>query len=103
MNCASHAFEIQGATNILVNCSAAEVGADGFHIEGDGNTLLKCMAMLCSGEGLDNGGTGTTVRDCLFKKNRIDVANDGTFVNLLTFGVDNVFFTGGPTTLPQVD
>jgi len=103
MSCATHAFNIQGATNILVNCSAAEVGADGFHIEGNGNTLLKCMAMLCYGEGLDNGGTGTTVTDSLFKKNRIDVANDGTFVNILTFGVDNVFFTGGPTTLPQVD
>ena len=104
MNCATHAFNIQGATNILVNCSAAEVGADGFHIEGDGNTLLKCMAMLCYGEGLDNGGTGTTVRDCLFKKNRIDVANDGSFLpDNVTFIANNMFFIGGPTTLPQVD
>ena len=99
----THGFRVQGATNTLVNCTATDFAADGFHIEADGSTLLKCVAMLCSGEGLDNGAAGVTVVDCLFKKNRIDVANDGTFVNLLTFGVDNVFFTGGPTTLPQVD
>jgi Right handed beta helix region len=99
----THGFVVRGATNTLVNCTATDFAADGFHIEGNGHTLLKCVAMLCSGEGLDNGGTGTTVEDCLFKKNRIDVANDGTFLNAGTFVMDNVFFTGGPTTLPQVD
>ena len=56
-----------------------------------------------TGEGLDNGGAGTLVLDCMFKRNRLDVANDGTFANAGTFVTDNVFATGGPNQLPQVD
>ena len=99
----THGFDITGANNILVKCSAIDSAADGFHIAGSDNTLLICDAMLCTGEGLDNGGTGTTVFDCAFKKNRLDVANDGTFANASTFVTDNTFTTGGPTQLPQVD
>lgn len=103
MTCSGPAFSVNGATNILVNCSASGASVDGFQINNNGCTLLKCVAMLCGGEGLDNGGQGTTVTGSVFKKNRIDVANDGTFVNVLTFSVDNMFGTGGVTTLPQVD
>ena len=104
IGCGTHGFQVSGATNILVNCSATDAAADGFHIEGAGSTLLRCVAMLCSGEGLDNGAAGTTVVDCLFKRNRLDVANDGLFApDNATFIANNVFTTGGPTTLPQVD
>ena len=99
----THCFAVFGANNLLVKCSAIDAAADGFHIENTGNTLLLCDAMLCTGEGLDNGGTGTTVLDCAFQKNRLDVANDGTFVNIGTFAADNTFTTGGPAQLPQVD
>jgi Right handed beta helix region len=99
----AHGFLVYGANNLLVKCSAIDAASDGFHIEGAGNTLLLCDAMLCSGEGLDNGGTGTTVVDCAFQKNRLDVANDGTFANIATFAADNTFTTGGPAQLPQVD
>ncbi len=99
----THGFLVSGANNLLVKCSAIDAASDGFHIQNTGNTLLLCDAMLCSGEGLDNGGTGTTVVDCAFQKNRIDVANDGTFTNIGTFAADNTFTTGGPAQLPQVD
>jgi hypothetical protein len=99
----THGFNITGATNTLVKCSAIDAAADGFHITGNGNTLLVCDAMLNTGEGLDNGGQGTTVVDSSFKKNRLDVANDGTFSNIVTFNTDNTFTTGGPAQLPQVD
>ncbi len=99
----THGFDITGANNIFVKCSAIDSAADGFHITGSDNTLLICDAMLCTGEGLDNGGANTTILDCAFKKNRLDVANDGTFANAGTFITDNTFTTGGPTQLPQVD
>ncbi len=99
----THGFNITGANNMFVRCTAIDSAADGFHITGSGNTLLICDAMLCTGEGLDNGGANTTVLDCAFKKNRLDVANDGTFANAATFTSDNSFSTGGPSQLPQVD
>ena len=99
----THGFDVSGATNTLARCTAVDAAADGFHVSGNGNTLMDCSATLCTGEGLDNGGTGTTVLGCKFMRNRIDVANDGTFVNDATFAADNVFSTGGTTQPPQVD
>lgn len=99
----THAFDISGSSNSLTNCSAVDAAADGFHITGDNNTLTGCEAMLCTGEGLDNGGDGTLVTQCVFKHNRIDVANDGTFANQATFTTDNAFFTGGIAQPSQVD
>jgi hypothetical protein len=52
---------------------------------------------------LDNRGAGSTVTQCTFKRNRIDVANLGSFVNDATFATDNTFATGGTLQLPQVD
>jgi hypothetical protein len=86
--CGAHGFYIAGDSNILANCYANKAAVDGFHIEGNGDALLPCAAMLCSGKGLDNGGTGILVDDCLFKRNRLDVANDGTFSNAGTFLMD---------------
>ena len=99
----THGFDITGPNNTLVQCLAFDSAADGFHIAADGNTLLGCVAMNCTGEGLDNGAADTTVMACIFKSNRLDVANDGTFSNAATFTVDNVFTTGGPNQSPQVD
>ena len=99
----THGFDVTGVNNTLVKCVAIGAAADGFHITGNGTSLLLCDAMLCTGEGLDNGGANTTVLDCAFQKNRLDVANDGTFSNLGTFAVANTFVTGGPAQLPQVD
>ena len=104
MTCNGPAFNVQGANNILVNCTANGASTDGFHINNDGCTLLKCVAMLCGGEGLDNRGLGTIVTGSVFKQNRIDVANDGSFLpDNATFILNNMFTTGGPTTPPQVD
>ena len=99
----THGFNVTGANNILVKCTAIDAAADGFNISNTGNTLLNCIALICTGEGLDNGGTGTTVTGCTFKKNRLDVGNNGTFLNIATFAADNTFTTGGPAQLPQVD
>ena len=99
----THGFNVTGASNLLVKCTAIDAAADGFNISNTGNTLLNCIALICTGEGLDNGGTGTTVTGCSFKKNRLDVGNNGTFSNLGTFAVANTFVTGGPAQLPQVD
>jgi hypothetical protein len=98
--CDGHAYSIVGTNNVLTECVAAGATADGFHVEGDGNTLTDCRASGCGGEGLDNGADLTTVSGCVFRDNRIDVANDGTFT---LFAADNVFKTGGTATLPQVD
>ena len=99
-NCDGHAYSISGTNNVFTGCVAIAATADGFHVAGDGNTLTDCRATLCGGEGLDNGALGTIVTGCVFRENRLDVANDGTFAN---FAVDNVFKTGGTSTLPQVD
>ena len=104
MTCNGPAFHVAGASNILVNCTANGASTDGFRIDANGCTLQKCVAMLCGGEGLDNGGFGTTVTGSVFKQNRIDVANVGTFLpDNATFILNNMFNTGGPTTPPQVD
>jgi copper-binding protein NosD len=99
-NCDGHAYSISGLNNVLTECVAIGATADGFHVAEDGNTLTDCRATGCGGEGLDNGADGTIVTGCVFRDNRIDVANDGTFAN---FAADNVFKTGGTSTLPQVD
>lgn len=98
--CDGHAYIVRGQGNVLTECVAVGATADGFHIEDDGNTLTGCRATGCGGEGLDNGADGTIVTGCVFRDNRLDVANDGSFAN---FGTDNVFKTGGTTTAPQVD
>lgn len=51
------------------------------------------------GEGIQNGGSSTFMVGNTMTKNRIDLANTGTFS---TFS-DNVFKTGGPTAMPQVE
>jgi hypothetical protein len=99
-DCDGHAYTVAGVNNVLTECVAVRATADGFHVEGDGNTLANCRATECGGEGLDNGADGTIVTGCVFRDNRLDVANDGTFAN---FAVDNVFKTGGTSQLPQVD
>jgi hypothetical protein len=96
----AHGFDVTGSDNILVECVAVDAGRDGFHVVGARTRLERCRATACTGEGLDNGGLDTTVMACTFRGNRLDVANDGTFLN---FAATNVFKTGGIIQLPQID
>jgi hypothetical protein len=99
----THGFDVSGADNTFFRCTSSDNAADGFHVTGAGTTLSSCKAELNTGEGLDNGGGSTSVAGCTFKKNRIDVANDGTITNAASFADENTFTTGGTTQAPQVD
>jgi hypothetical protein len=95
----THAFNISGLSNSFVRCFANDAAADGFHIAGAGNSLDRCTARRCTGEGLDNGGAGTVVTRSIFRRNRIDVANDGSFAEF----TNNSFSRGGTNQPPQID
>jgi hypothetical protein len=101
IDCGSDGFQIYHASVRLLRCVATDCAADGFDLGGYADILLDgCRAERCGGEGLDNAGTNTIVRKSRFARNRIDVASDGTFAD---FAADNVFQTGGTSTLPEVD
>lgn len=89
------ADDVEVGDNIVRNC-----GEDGIDVDSgdacfiDGNVVLGCV-----GEGIENNGTNTTITNNVMKKNRTDLANDGTLDDVL----GNVFTTGGTNEVPLID
>jgi nitrous oxidase accessory protein NosD len=94
------AFELRGDALTFVDCNALDCLGDGFDVDdgADGNTLNACVALGSLHEGIDNTGAGTLLVGCVAKKNRIDVASDGTFAQF-----DVAFTSGGQNTPPELD
>ncbi|MCC7173171.1 MAG: right-handed parallel beta-helix repeat-containing protein, partial [Planctomycetes bacterium] len=89
------ADDVEVTDNILRNC-----GEDGIDVEsGDACVLDGNLVLGCTGEGIENNGTNTTITNNVMKKNRIDLANDGTLDDVL----GNVFTTGGTNEVPLID
>lgn len=83
------------ADNVLKACLE-----DGIDVEsGDACILDGNVVTGCTGEGIENNGTNTTIKNNVMKKNRIDLANDGTLDDVL----GNVFTTGGTNEDPLID
>ncbi|MBK6941627.1 MAG: right-handed parallel beta-helix repeat-containing protein [Planctomycetes bacterium] len=73
---------------------------DGIDVEsGDACIIDGNVVLGCTGEGIENNGTNTTITNNVMKKNRIDLANDGTLDDVL----GNVFTTGGTNEVPLID
>lgn len=94
------AFRIDGTDHELFDCIALDAAVDGFDVASSADfvSLDGCLAQRCAAEGFENSGTLTNLNACIAKQNRIDFANDGTFVV-----VDVTFVTGGAATPPQID
>lgn len=94
------AFRLDGTDHELFDCVALDAAVDGFDVlsSADSVSLDGCLARRCAAEGLENSGTLTNFNQCTADQNRIDFANDGTFVV-----VDVTFVTGGAATPPQID
>lgn len=81
--------------NVLKACAE-----DGIDVESgdacfiDGNLVIGCV-----GEGIENNGTNTTLTNNVMKKNRVDLANDGTLDDV----TNNQFTTGGTNEVPLID
>ncbi|MBK6941628.1 MAG: right-handed parallel beta-helix repeat-containing protein [Planctomycetes bacterium] len=89
------ADDVEVTDNILRNC-----GEDGIDVEsGDACVLDGNLVLGCTGEGIENNGTNTTITNNVMKKNRVDLANDGTLDAVL----GNVFTTGGTNEDPLID
>ncbi len=99
--CQGDGFRMEGNGNQLTDCVAVDNGEDGFQIGATriGNELESCTSVANLAEGIENGGTDSVVRKCVSKKNRIDLANSGTFSD---FGANKIG-RGDETTLPEID
>lgn len=99
--CQGDGFRMEGNGNQLTNCTSVDNGEDGFQIATGkiGNELDSCVASANLAEGIENGGTDSVVRKCVARKNRIDLANTGTFTD---YGANKIG-RGGQSTLPEID
>lgn len=81
--------------NVIKGCAE-----DGIDVEaGDACSIDGNVVIGCVGEGIENNGTNTTLKNNVMKKNRTDLANDGTLDDV----VGNVFTTGGTNEVPLID
>lgn len=99
LDCANDGFRITGAANLLVDNLAKGNGKDGFDVAGSSNQLVTNHAQQNSAEGFENSGSGSVFEKNVASKNRIDLANDGSF----TFFTKNVYETGGLFVPPEID
>lgn len=117
----SHAIDIDGDQCTITGNTVFEAESDGIHVGGTGcviqsNKVSRCFedgiqindvgatvsknfVKDCVGEGIENSADGTNVTDNVMKGNRIDFVNDTTLGEFS----GNVFATGGPMSLPEIN
>ncbi len=100
-NCREDGIRIKSGHTALDGDRAEGNVVDGFVIWAAAIVLDGCRATGNGAEGVENKAVLSIVRDCVMKDNRIDLAGAGLLDT--THSTGNVFTTGGPDTLPQLD
>ncbi len=100
-DCVGDGIAIEGDSNFVANNVIEDCLRDGIDVESSAaaNTISNCTIRRCLAEGLDHSGTVSIVADNTIEDCRIDVANDGSFINF----TGNTFTTGGQATAPEID
>lgn len=98
VDCYSVGFDVSGTLNSFSGDRATGAAVHGIRMaQGSENTFRGCTATGCDGQGFYNEGIDTTVLGGAFTGNRMDVANDGSFLRFTAR-----YVTGGPDQAPIV-
>ena len=98
-DCCSDGVKVDGDSCTVQRNDIRLCKGDGIDIEsGTGNTVSRNDVTGCCAEGIENNGINTTVNNNVARKNRIDLANDGSGTES-----GNTYGTGGWTTAPEID
>ena len=116
-------FEVSGVGHVLTGNVVRDCTDDGFAIDGDEHELKWNDARAClidgfdvrdtasavrlignvardnHGEGIENSGAGTVLKGNHAKRNRVDLASDGTLASFKK----NTYGSGGPDAVPETD
>ncbi len=98
INCRSGGIRATSATGAkILGCKL--LGTDGgIYVAGNGVTVTKCAVYVSEDDGISITGQNALVQGNTMKKNRLDLANDGTGTE-----TGNSFRTGGWAQGPEID